>query len=583
MAGLASLGPERGTPVSNKVEVPVAFDAPDALEQIKSIGWVRWRQFVNTFFRKGTKGMGEVIARLILYGFVAVATIGPITGAGFAGYFSIRNNTPGLLTIVTWVVLAIWIVIVLSTTLQPPTVDLGLLLRFPVRFRTFLAIRLLFGLMSMPNVVGSLILASAAIGVGIARPGLFPWALLTLESYALTVILLLRTAMLWLDRWLAQRRTREIFGTLFALFFLSFQFLNYWFQGRIANHGRHNADPTASLDRWKTAWHAVEPVARWLPPSQSANSIRFMNTGAIFAALGSLAAVLAFASLFLGLFAYRLQGEFRGENFNESAAGRAAARRSTRPKATSSLVRDDSRAAAGWLDGPIAACMRKEVRYLLRVPASLLGLAMPLVVMAIYSQRMRGFEWLLPASLAYALFGLLPTLYNVFGQDAEGAQLYLLSPTPLRKVFLAKNIVSMGLILLVCGLGALIVTRGQLPSAPVTAATALWFVFVVFTNLSFGNYRSLAAPMRLQLGKVQRRQGVSQLSLFMAMGVIFGSLLIGFISILVARSIDLIWIAPAMFLVLAAAAVVAYILLLGRIEQIAMAKRDRLIEVLCKS
>jgi ABC-2 type transport system permease protein len=116
----------------------------------------------------------------------------------------------------------------------------------------------------------------------------------------------------------------------------------------------------------------------------------------------------------------------------------------------------------------------------------------------------------------------------------------------------------------------------------VAAGTALWFLFALFANLSFGNMRSLTAPTKMDMGRVQTRQQVSQLSVLMMLGVLFGSLLIGVAVIGAGYLVHVAWAAPAVFAVLAPAAVLYYVRSLKRIGELALAKRDVLIEVLCK-
>ena len=58
---------------------------PHAADHFAAIAQLRWRLFVNAFYRKG--GKAEVIARIIVYPFVVVFAIGPIIASGAAGYF----------------------------------------------------------------------------------------------------------------------------------------------------------------------------------------------------------------------------------------------------------------------------------------------------------------------------------------------------------------------------------------------------------------------------------------------------------------------------------------------------------------
>jgi len=52
-------------------------------------------------------------------------------------------------------------------------------------------------------------------GIALARPGMAGWTALALAVFAFFNILLVRAIFAWVDRWLAQRRTREIVSALF--------------------------------------------------------------------------------------------------------------------------------------------------------------------------------------------------------------------------------------------------------------------------------------------------------------------------------------------------------------------------------
>ena len=83
----------------------------------------------------------------------------------------------------------------------------------------------------------------------------------------------------------------------------------------------------------------------------------------------------------------------------------------------------------------------------------------------------------------YAIFGLLAGLYNIFGTDGAGVQLYLLAPVRLRDVILAKNITSLTVMLAEAVLAwclVLVVATAPIPASAQIAA-AFWVVFVTVT------------------------------------------------------------------------------------------------------
>ncbi len=546
--------------------------APASAAQFRAIAWVRWRLFVNSFRRKG--GQGELIARILILPFIAIIAVGPIVGAGALGFYAVHNHADWAFSALTWAVFLGWIFVASATTLQPDGIDLSLLLRFPVRFPSYVVIRFFFGLLATPNVVGSLALLSAAIGIGAAWPALFPWAALVLGSYGLMMILLLRMVLLWLDRWLAQRKTREIAGVVFTIFFLAFQYAN----AQVQTWARHRRHGQLGMGRFQTilpVYRFLHPVTAILPPTLAADSIMAGLRRSLLPATVALAGLIAFCCVFGALFALRLRGEFQGENFNEAPA-RAAIANSPAASAQSGL-------RFRGVPPAIAACIEKELRYLLRGPSLLITVLTPLVLVGIYANRMGPFELLLPCAMAYTLFSLLPLLYNVLGQDAAGAQLYLMSPTPLHEVFLAKNLVTGGLITCVAATAAVIVSYGHRPSAAIAVGTAFWFAFVLLTNLSFGNLRSVQSPMKVDMNKTQRRRGASQMSVLIVLAVLLGSLALGFALLWGCRYLGHIWAAPVLLLLLAAAALAVYVNTLHRMERAALANRDVLVEALGKA
>ena len=115
----------------------------------------------------------------------------------------------------------------LSIAATVSSFDPSSLMRFPLRFGRYLVLRTLLGLMTPSTIVGCLALLAAAIGIGIAKPALALPALIVLAVYALMNVFLTRMIGAWMERWLANRRFREIFGVLMALFAVGIQFLNF--------------------------------------------------------------------------------------------------------------------------------------------------------------------------------------------------------------------------------------------------------------------------------------------------------------------------------------------------------------------
>jgi ABC-2 type transport system permease protein len=68
----------------------------------------------------------------------------------------------------------------------------------------------------------------------------------------------------------------------------------------------------------------------------------------------------------------------------------------------------------------------------------------------------RRFPLALPICMVYAQLGFTQIFYNNLGTEGAGIQLYFLSPTPIRTVLLAKNLlhsVLFGVVAMVAGAG----------------------------------------------------------------------------------------------------------------------------------
>jgi ABC-2 type transport system permease protein len=550
-----------------------------ACAQLGAIAWLRWRIFINSFRYKNkrrsvTSLVLILLLRIFVWGILACLMVGPIAGSGFAAYWK-----PQRLGMILWTIFSVQFFISLNITPAVVGFDLKPLLRFPISFGQYLLIKLFFGLLSVPTVVATLCVAAAAIGLGVKDHALFLWAALALGIFALGNVFFLRMTFLWVDRWLATRRAREVFGGLVLAASLGFQLL-------VA--GAHHGQRLALLTRVTAPLH---PVLQYLPPSLSAAAVLDRDAANFAASYASLFGLTAFALAFLAVFAIRLQKEFRGEDLSE------ASRRTPRPESRPATVLPEAIAvpaateavagATGLLSPTLAACVQKEFLYLKRSGAQLYGLVAPMffvLIIARTNKTLSGNSMFLPYAVSYMMMGLLANLYNVFGADGPGFQLYLLAPVRLRDALLAKNLVGSSVVLgeVLLGIVAVLLIRGALPSAAMLAATLLWAVFALLLNLAIGNLRSLLAPMRFELGKV-RRAPVAKGGVLISLGVIFATIGVGIAVLLACRHFDRLWLATPIFLALDATAGLVYLAVLGRVDTLAADHREDLVEALTRA
>ena len=281
--------------------------------QLAAVAWLRWRIFVHSFRYKGkkrtvAKWIVIAIARILVWGIIAVFALGPIVACAATGYYAASHHQLSMLSTLTWAVFTVSLFI--SINISPATIgfDLTPLLRFPIDFRRYLLIRLFFGLFAIPTVVANLSLAAAAIGIGVARPELFLWSALVLGVFALHNVFFIRMIFAWVDRWMATRRAREIFGGLVL-------FLSLGFQLAVSGGRGHRGETFATLARLFAPLH---PLMQYLPPGLAAQAIVDRAHSAITPAYTGLLGLIAFAIASLAILAMRLKREFRGENLSEA-------------------------------------------------------------------------------------------------------------------------------------------------------------------------------------------------------------------------------------------------------------------------
>lgn len=564
---------------------PHADTAPNisSRRHFATIAWLRWRIFVNSFRTKGATG--ELVVRFISYPFLALMILGPAVGAAFGTYYIVHGGELFYLAIPLWLIFALWQFIGINTSATGPSFDLSSLIRFPIRYRDYLLIRLSFGLMDPPTLAGIACLIAMVLGILIAEPGLAPWAIVVLVAYALCNILFSRMIYAWLERWLAQRRTRELVTGIILLISLGAQFLGQYVQ-RLSFH--HHGTP---INPWLLkASHAVLILNWFLPPGLAASSLDHMHSGSLLIAISAFSGVLFFCTLFLYILHKRLRAQYLGEDLSEAPAARPRSVRIAR--ATSGTTEAPS---FSLLPGPIAACLVKEIRYLLRSGPKLYVLIMPAFIVFLISMRSTGIYYtgmprngvmhmLFSYGCAYTQLIFVSLIYNAFGSDGAGVQFYFLSPVRMRDVVLAKNLLTIGVFtieaILVYATAAFLARPTPLD---LTAATLAWSAFALFLSMCIGNIRSIVSPKGVDPAKV-RSQNVSGMSSLISFLVVAGSVGLGAgVAFLCHYLHTSYWLAAGVFLILAAFSFAAYALVLNQIDTIAIRNIENLVSVLAKT
>jgi ABC-2 type transport system permease protein len=569
------------------------WTAAQSRAQFAALAKLRWCIFRNAFRRKG--GGGELAARIIFLPIVGIAAIGPIIGSGAAAYFLVSNGRLALLPLLTWAIFALWLLVLLNISPPGLSFDINTILRFPISFPRYLAARLVFGLLSAANVIGTLALIAADIGIGIAQPSLALWSTLLLATFALANIFFTRMMLVWVERWLSTRRAREIF-TAFLLFgSLGFQYININFNPGMQSRHHHASTHLPLLIK---IFHHIQPIAAFLPPGLTALSLNSYRQSHILAAIAALFGLIVFTVLFFAIYAWRMQREFRGENLSETRqSNQPAVRRSVTaptPHTTraadlvpANLIPRATRSSTFGLNSTVVACLEKEFIYLRRNMNQLYGFVAPIFMVFLFANRMsasgRLGDFVFPVAIAYSVLGVSILSYNALGMDGTGVQLYFIAPARMRDIFLAKNLTGFLLNFVELAIVFLVITiAAQRPSLIITLATICWLLFATFLNGAIGNLRSLNAPKKIDLNKASRRQA-SQLSVLLALGILVACAGIGFAVVFLANYLNRAWLMVPILFALAAVAFAIYLTVLNRLDTIALNHREALAEELCKA
>jgi ABC-2 type transport system permease protein len=539
--------------------------------QLTAIADLRWRMFVNGLRSK--RGKMELFSRIVVTTAFAVAGLGGFTLSSGLSWYFVSQGKAEWLPFLLWPVFFFWQVFPVMSTAFTNNPDSSDLLRFPLTYQSYFLIRLAYGFCDPASALGSLALFGIFLGSSFARPSLLSWIALALATFALFNLVLQQTIFAWLERWLAQRRTREIMGVLFILFMLSFQLIGP-IMGRMGNK------PQPELLR---AAEIVTQVQAVLPPGLAAGAIAQASHAEYVIGLADWLFLAALTAAVGSLLHLRLRAQFRGENLSEAGA---------RP-----VVIQTQGLHIGWdipgLPQTVAAVFEKEVRYLARSGPMLLTVVMPVFVLLIFRlgplsqlrHQSNGLsrEMAFPAAAAYVMLVLTNFVYNSFGGDAGGIQFFYAAPVRFRQIVLGKNLLHAGIMVANTAFAYIAITFFYgAPKPAVAFATIAGLIFAAPVNFTAGNLLSIYAPRKRDFSTFGR-QNVSQTTVLASLGVQIVIVALGVAAFAISRLYKNPWIAPVEFLALAAISISLYVMVLGRMDSIALKRRETLIAELCRA
>ena len=566
---------------------PTPWTGIQTRSQFAAIAWLRWRIAVNSFRRKG--GVGEIVGRIFLYLIFASVTVFFVVGAGIAAYYFAGN---GQLIRISWLLWGIFILCqLLNIQLGQPgtTFDPTQLIRFPLGVDTYIFIRLFFGLLTPANIVGTLMSLAVAVGIAVAIPALWFYALLALAVFGATNVLFSRMVFAWVDRWLSTRRAREVFtGLIFALS-LGIQWANFNFNPAY-NHDHTHGISQQHIQFAANLYQRAHPLLADLPPELTASSLLAIHRAAAASFFTHIFACALFAALFLVVFALRMRTEFRGENLSSAAnsVSRQAAKPSTAkpaPSAVAPAAIPSATSSTFRVPPVIITILGKELLYLRRHMGILYGLIMPIFLVLIFAGKYAASSssvWIFPAAVAYTLLAIGPLSYNSFGQEGAGSQLYFLAPVRMRDILLAKNLFGFLMALVeVLAIFAIISYIAGLPSLKTAAASLLWAAGTLAINTVFGNRRSITTPKKINPQRIANKQ-TSPVSAFISLGILSLSSGLAVGLFLLCNRIHQPWALVPVAVLFAATAIGVYIHSLRSMDQFARDHREELFAELCK-
>jgi len=539
--------------------------------QLAAIVRLRWQLFANSL--RTLRGQLEVVARILTVLVFTVWGLGGALAMGTLGYALVERRRTEDIAVILWAVLLFWQLFPLLAAPFTDIVDASNFLRFPLTYSSYFLIRLAYGSLEPATFAGILWLLGILAGITVADFQLVLWAASLLLTFAIVNIFMARMVFVWLERCLAERRTREILSIVFLLTLLGVQLVP-----PMVRHfsGRNRPEVRRTMEH-------LLPLERLLPPGLVGLSLAQARQGNFRSALATLGLLSLYGSVFFVLLYLRLRAQYRGESLCETAVIRT-------PPASAKAI------APGWavpgLSGPLAAILEKETRYLWRSGPMLYTLVGPVFILLILrvtpARSSLGFSWrtsdlAFPLGTAYAFLTLTNLVYNVFGGDAAGVQLFFSSPVRLRQVFIAKNLAHAGM------LGGEIVLVWLAtcwlyhpPGFSITLATLAGVLFMLPLDMTIGNLLSISSPRRIRFGSLgqQRVPGATQ---FAALGSQFAMFALAALVLMAARRHGSVWIATICFLILAPAALVAYGRMLSYAEKMALDRRETLLGELCRA
>ena len=542
---------------------------PGLGEQLRLVAWLRLRSLRNGLHNKNRRLdlFGTIVSGL----FSSLLVVGVMIALFVGTTYLLREQQEGYFGLIFLGLLIWWQLFPILLAGFAPQFSFRSLLRFPMRFSAFYLLGLAYGFADAAALAAVAWMLTMVAATLLAAPALAPAMLLACLLFAALNVTIERLVGAWLEKLLSKRRSREVIFTLFILSMVSLQLLNPLLQ-------KHGPAVKALAER-------VLPYLWVLPSSFAGDFVARASRGQSGGAairLAGLGGYVAAASLLLWRRYARL---YAGEEWSEGVAPAAAEKPAAQGRA-------DDRESLSFLPPQILAVFRKEILYLKRNTFLFFSLIIPPLMIFFFSMQLaehpgafkKGLspDLFFPGMMAYLVLILIAPAYNSFAHESRGIQTYFTSPVRFREILMAKNLVTVAIMLVELTFCVLLVgLRAGWPTTPVLLATLAAVAFSVVGQLTIANWSSISFPKKMEFGRMQGQRN-SGMSVFLMLGV---QLVLGGISaaiLLSGRWTGRPWLPAEVFAFLAATTLAGYFSSLDALSALAEKKKEVLLEVLCR-
>jgi ABC-2 type transport system permease protein len=540
---------------------------PGVFEQVMLVAGVRWRILKNSLRQKSNRWdmIGMVWAAI----FSGLVVIGLCFGFYAGAYEFLTKGLTEWMALLYWGIFLWWQVFPIFVAGFGSNFEFGTLLRFPLSLRAFYLLGLGYGLSDFAALSSICWIVSMLAGAASARARVLPAMLVVSLLFVIVNVTMERLVGSWLEKLLAKRRTRELMMGLFVLSMVSLNFLNPAFR-------RWGGGAPPRILEYLS-------YLSWLPGSLAGNAVAASADADQHGVLLGVVGLLVWMGVVSALLWRRFAAQYSGEEISDSPAPVITRRREKRQAFAEERP--------GFLSPQVAAVVGKEFRYLKRNGFAFFTLILPPIMVLFFTMQFgRGSplkhtikpELFFPGIMAYLVLILLSPAYNSFAFEGKGILTYFMAPVRFRDVLVGKNLFLAGLVGFELSLSlALLTWRIGWPGAAMFAATLTAGTFAVIGQLAIANWSSLSFPKKMEIGKMkgQRNSGVAVWTAFGVQIVLGG---ICALVLLAGQWTGNPWLPAMAFAALTAAAIGGYIASLDALNRLAEAKKELLIETLCR-